>query len=250
MAPTDRRVTERVFMADFLAENSLYYQSRVSSFTLANANNNDGNLNNVAGSYTRVVSATVCNTEMKSGADENGQAAFSYQSVTQKFEIRIDVNGDDRKYTAVGTDKDGTEFEKEINPYEVDPTFADFTEFAALCSYIRDTENLADDIMKSISNIAADDIFEKMNYLSAFSNEVGQFEYAGLNNLSVESLMPHINKLIDALMNKGTDQETDWRKMTDKEWEKLLERVDNDIDDIIEEVKEEEEKIEEEEAQK
>ena len=35
------------------------------------------------------------------------------------------------------------------------------------------------------------------------------------------------------------DDEDDWRKMTDEEWEKLLARIDADIDDMVERVKEE-----------
>ena len=260
----------------------------------------------------------------------------------QGKKIRIDVNGDERKYTATGTDKDGKEFSKEIDPYNVDPTDADFTEFAALCSYIRDTENLADETMKFVDNVAADDIFERMNYLSAFSAEVGKFEFAGLSNLAAEKLMPHINRLMEVLINSGIgniegarinvvptgsiisstgiagnhfgswsalksfmdplggqelssveeaatkklnwvqaiseadvsfkrestgevmdvqdvlkmlietyskleskNEEDDWRGMSDEEWEKILDRVDNDINAMIELIREEAEKAKE-----
>ena len=214
-------------MTDFLTENSLYYQrSSFSSsyfFTNQNYKNYDFKtaietstneaLNDVdvsfeddskgKTSYTRIVSASVMTSQMSAIASSDGGTAYSYQGVMQKFEIRIDVNGDERKYTATGTDKDGKEFSKEIDPYNVDPTDADFTEFAALCSYIRDTENLADETMKFVDNVAADDIFERMNYLSAFSAEVGKFEFAGLSNLAAEKLMPHINRLMEVLINSG-----------------------------------------------
>lgn len=299
-------------MTDFLTENSLYYQSSSFSssyfFTNQNYKNYDFKnaietstnevLNDVDASfeddskgktsYTRIVSASVMTSQMSAIASSDGGTAYSYQGVMQKFEIRIDVNGDERKYTATGTDKDGKEFSKEIDPYNVDPTDADFTEFAALCSYIRDTENLADETMKFVDNVAADDIFERMNYLSAFSAEVGKFEFAGLSNLAAEKLMPHINRLMEVLINSGIgniegqaiseadvsfkrestgevmdvqdvlkmlietyskleskNEEDDWRGMSDEEWEKLLDRVDNDISAMIELIREEAEKAKE-----
>lgn len=299
-------------MTDFLTENSLYYQSSSFSssyfFTNQNYKNYDFKnaietstneaLNDVDASfeddskgktsYTRIVSASVMTSLMSAIASSDGGTAYSYQGVMQKFEIRIDVNGDERKYTATGTDKDGKEFSKEIDPYNVDPTDADFTEFAALCSYIRDTENLADETMKFVDNVAADDIFERMNYLSAFSAEVGKFEFAGLSNLAAEKLMPHINRLMEVLINSGIgniegqaiseadvsfkrestgevmdvqdvlkmlietyskleskNEEDDWRGMSDEEWEKLLNRVDNDINAMIELIREEAEKAKE-----
>ncbi len=209
-------------MADYLAENNVLLQSSYSSAYLyfsnfANKNkefenamkaSSDEQLNttelsddkqNKGTSYTRIVSASVMRSEM-STTTEGGRTAFSYQGVVEKFEIRIEVNGDDRKYTAIGTDKDGNEFEKEIDPYNVDPTDADFTEFAALCSYIRETENLADETMKFVSSFEVDDIFERMNYLSTFSNELGNLELAGWDNLSLEGFLPQINKLMETLM--------------------------------------------------
>ncbi|SEB07966.1 hypothetical protein SAMN02910384_03354 [Pseudobutyrivibrio sp. ACV-2] len=209
-------------MADYLTENNVLLQNNYSSAYLyfsnfANKNSefenalkasSDEQLNtaeltddkhNKGNSYTRIVSASVMTSEMKT-TTEGGRTAFSYQGTVERFEIKIEVNGDDRKYTAIGTDKDGNEFEKEIDPYNVDPTDADFTEFAALCSYIRETENLADETMKFVSSFEVDDIFERMNYLSTFSNELGNLELAGWDNLSLEGFLPQINKLMEALM--------------------------------------------------
>ena len=211
-------------MADYLAENNYLMQGAFSSSYLYFSNfvnnkdtdfekamkaSSDEQLNtteltedskNKGNSYTRIVSATVMNSELRTTTGANGITAFSYQGVMQQFEIRIDVNGDDRKYTAIGTDKDGQSFEKEIDPYNVDPTDADFTEFAALCSYIRETENLADETMKFVSDFEVNDIFERMDYLATFSSEMGKYEMAGLGNLSLENFMPHINKLMETLM--------------------------------------------------
>ncbi len=210
-------------MAEYLAENNYLFQSSFSSSYLYFSNfankdtsfenalktTSDEQLNtqeladggeNKGNSYTRIVSATVMNSELRTTTGEGGITAFSYQGVMQQFEIRIDVNGDDRKYTAIGTDKDGKPFEKEIDPYNVDPTDADFTEFAALCSYIRETENLADETMKFMGNFEVNDIFERMDYLTVFSSEMGKYEKAGMGNLSLENFMPHINKLMETLM--------------------------------------------------
>ncbi|WP_033154455.1 hypothetical protein [Pseudobutyrivibrio ruminis] len=210
-------------MAEYLAESNYLFQSSISSSYLYFSNfanrdtsfenalktTSDEQLNtqeltdggkNKGNSYTRIVSATVMNSELRTTTGEGGIAAFSYQGVMQQFEIRIDVNGDDRKYTAIGTDKDGKPFEKEIDPYNVDPTDADFTEFAALCSYIRETENLADETMKFVGDFEVNDIFESMDYLTVFSSEMGKYEKAGMGNLSLENFMPHINKLMETLM--------------------------------------------------
>ncbi len=210
-------------MAEYLAENNYLFQSSFSSSYLYFSNfankdtsfenalktTSDEQLNtqeladggeNKGNSYTRIVSATVMNSELRTTTGEGGITAFSYQGVMQQFEIRIDVNGDDRKYTAIGTDKDGKPFEKEIDPYNVDPTDADFTEFAALCSYIRETENLADETMKFVGDFEVNDIFERMDYLTVFSSEMGKYEKAGMGNLSLENFMPHINKLMETLM--------------------------------------------------
>ena len=210
-------------MAEYLAESNYLFQSSISSSYLYFSNfankdtsfenalktTSDEQLNtqeltdggkNKGNSYTRIVSATVMNSELRTTTGEGGITAFSYQGVMQQFEIRIDVNGDDRKYTAIGTDKDGNPFEKEIDPYNVDPTDADFTEFAALCSYICETENLADETMKFVGDFEVNDIFESMDYLTVFSSEMGKYEKAGMGNLSLENFMPHINKLMETLM--------------------------------------------------
>ena len=306
-------------MADVLTENGFYYQSMSSGFGFSNFANSLGTSLSTAdakesfklpdisavssaGSYTRVVSATVMSSQMMAQTGTDGRVAYSYQGVMQKFEIRIDVNGDDRTYTAVGTDKDGNPFSKEIDPYNVDPTDSDFTEFAALCTYICNTENIADEAMNFVSEIADSDIFKQMDYLSAFSTNISKYEMMGFSNLTAESLMPHINSLMEVLMNSGMSgsvgaistlnfeyvesgvtekveeaetsedettvkamtaedvlkmlmekyqkidhsDEEDWRKISDEEWEKLLAKVDSDIEEMQEYLAEEEEKVKQE----
>lgn len=153
--------------------------------------------------YTRVITANVWNSGMTSTQLADGKTAYSYQGAMQKFEIRIDVMGDSRKYTATGTDENGNEFSKEIDPYNVDPTDSDFTEFAALCSYIRDTEGLADEAMNAIDSVAPNDIFEKMNYLSELNGSINNFKMMGVSTLGAEQLLSHINRLMEVMMTSG-----------------------------------------------
>ena len=153
--------------------------------------------------YTRVISANIWNSGFGATQLADGKNAYSYQGVMQQFQIRIDVNGDTRKYTATGTDENGKEFSKEIDPYNVDPTDSDFTEFAALCSYIRDTEDLADEAMDAVDSVAPDDIFEKKNYMSELNGSVGNFQFMGVSNLGAEQLLSHINRLMEVMMSSG-----------------------------------------------
>lgn len=153
--------------------------------------------------YTRVITANVWNSGMTSTQLAEGKTAYSYQGVMQKFEIRIDVMGDSRKYTATGTDENGNEFSKEIDPYKVNPTDSDFTEFAALCSYIRDTEGIADEAMQAVDGVAPYDIFEKKNYLSELNGSINNFQMMGVSTLGAERLLSHINRLMEVMMTSG-----------------------------------------------
>jgi len=153
--------------------------------------------------YTRVITANVWNSGMTSTQLADGKTAYSYQGVMQKFEIRIDVMGDSRKYTATGTDENGNEFSKEIDPYKVNPTDSDFTEFAALCSYIRDTEGIADEAMQAVDGVAPYDIFEKKNYLSELNGSINNFQMMGVSTLGAEQLLSHINRLMEVMMTSG-----------------------------------------------
>jgi hypothetical protein len=153
--------------------------------------------------YTRVITANVWNSGMTSTQLADGKTAYSYRGMMQKFEIRIDVMGDSRKYTATGTDENGNEFSKEIDPYKVNPTDSDFTEFAALCSYIRDTEGIADEAMQAVDGVAPYDIFEKKNYLSELNGSINSFQMMGVSTLGAEQLLSHINRLMEVMMTSG-----------------------------------------------
>lgn len=153
--------------------------------------------------YTRVITANIWNSGFGATQIADGKTAYSYQGVMQQFQIRIDVDGDTRKYTATGTDENGNEFSKEIDPYNVDPTDSDFTEFAALCSYIRDTEGLADEAMGAVDSVAPDDIFEKKNYMSELDGSIKNYQLMGVSTLGAEQLLSHINRLMEVMMTSG-----------------------------------------------
>lgn len=153
--------------------------------------------------YTRVITANIWNSGFGATQLADGKTAYSYQGVMQQFQIRIDVDGDTRKYTATGTDENGNEFSKEIDPYNVDPTDSDFTEFAALCSYIRDTEGLADEAMGAVDSVAPDDIFEKKNYMSELDGSIKNYQLMGVSTLGAEQLLSHINRLMEVMMTSG-----------------------------------------------
>ena len=153
--------------------------------------------------YTRIITASICNSDFAATQLSEGRTAYSYQGVMQQFQIRIDVVGETRTYTAIGTDENGDEFSKEIDPYNVDPTDSDFTEFAALCSYIRETEELADEAMKAVDSVAPYDIFEKKNYVSELSSSISNLQLTGVSTLGTEQFLSQINKLMETLMSSG-----------------------------------------------
>lgn len=114
--------------------------------------------------YSRRISAKFKTEELIANSTENGETIYSYQASEQQFEIVININGDERNYFIKGIDGDGKAFEKEFNPYEVDPENADYTEFTALCLYIQRTDGYADSLMRDF--VQPENILEKHNYFS------------------------------------------------------------------------------------
>ena len=121
--------------------------------------------------YTRIITANIRTEEMTATIASNGEMIYSYSASEQSFQICIESDGENKTYKITGIDKDGNPFEKEFDPYEVDPENADLPEFSALCMYIQQTDEtadlLADDYFKT------DDILEKRNYfglLGGFTN--------------------------------------------------------------------------------
>ena len=113
--------------------------------------------------YTRCITTTIQTEEMYASQSENGEMVYSYKASEQSFNIYINSDGKNKTYSIEGIDKDGQPFTKEFDPYDVDPEYADFPEFAALCLYIQNTDETAD--MLANDYFATDDILEKCDYL-------------------------------------------------------------------------------------
>ena len=218
--------------------------------------------------YTRIITANIKTEEMTATIASNGEMIYSYSASEQSFQICIESDGENKTYKITGIDKDGNPFEKDFDPYEVDPENADLTEFSALCMYIQQTDEaadlLADDYFKT------DDILEKRNYfglLSEFANtsiydrmqsmldcanrlleEIGKIMdvRAGIEAVTGSFKMPDVTAAdLLALFeenNKMTSQDLkdsdDWRTMSDDEWDKMLEGIDKFIDAFRERIRE------------
>ena len=133
--------------------------------------------------YCKCIIANIKTEELYASQNDAGEMAYSYEKTEQSFQIFIKYDGHDKTYSVKGYDKDGNSFEKDINPEEVDPEYADFPEFSTLCMYFEHTEQtsefLADDYFDT------DDILEKMNYLEK------------VNNLRNENVMDKAKSMID-----------------------------------------------------
>lgn len=133
--------------------------------------------------YCKCIIANIKTEELYASQDGSGEMIYSYQKTEQSFQVFIKSDGHNKTYSVKGYDKDGNPFEKDINPEEVDPEYADFPEFSTLCMYFEHTEQtsefLADDYFDT------DDILEKMNYLEK------------VNNLRNENVMDKAKSMID-----------------------------------------------------
>ena len=148
-------------------------------------------------SYTRCITANIMTEEMFASQNDSGEMIYSYQRTEQSFQIYINSDGDKKTYTINGVDKDGNAFEKEFDPYDVDPENADFPEFAALCMYIQQTDATAD--MLANDYFSSDDILERCNYLDkleGFSSD-SFFEKAQYMVDSANRLVALLNQIVD-----------------------------------------------------
>ena len=142
--------------------------------------------------YSRCITASIRSEELFASQSANGEMTYSYKASEQSFKIWINSDGSNKTYSIEGIDKDGKPFTKEFDPYDVDPEYADFPEFAALCMYIQNTDETAD--MLANEYFATDDILEKCDYmdkLQGFSLD-GFFE-------KTQSMMDNIDKLMATL---------------------------------------------------
>ena len=151
--------------------------------------------------YCKCIVANIKTEELYASENESGEMMYSYEKTEQSFQIFIKYDGHDKTYTVKGYDKDGNPFEKDINPEDVDPEYADFPEFSALCMYFEQTEETAEFLEDDYFD--TDDILEKMDYLEKINN---------LKNGSVmdkaKSIMDHANRFFDTfrqMMNAKED---------------------------------------------
>lgn len=189
--------------------------------------------------YCKCVMANIKTEEVYAASSDVGEMIYSYQKTEQRFQVFVKYDGHEKTYTVKGYDKDGNPFEKDIDPNDVDPEYADFPEFSALCMYFEQSETtagfLADDSFDS------DDILEKMNYLEKVNelrNEDGSEEK--------EEVADYAKKLFRKLrlmfystedLAKELKEDKDWREMTDDEWDDLLGGMDQYIEAYKERIK-------------
>ena len=76
--------------------------------------------------YSKCIIANIKTEELYASQDDSGEMIYSYQKTEQSFQVFIKSDGHNKTYSVKGYDKDGNPFEKDINPEEVDPEYADF----------------------------------------------------------------------------------------------------------------------------
>ncbi len=142
--------------------------------------------------YKRIITANIKTEEMTATIASNGEMIYSYSASEQSFQICIESDGENKTYKITGIDKDGNPFEKEFDPYEVDPENADITEFSALCMYIQQTDETAD--LLATDHFKTDDILEKCNYFGL----LGDFANTSIFD-RVQSMLDCANRLLDEI---------------------------------------------------
>lgn len=130
--------------------------------------------------YCKCIVANIKTEELYASENESGEMMYSYEKTEQSLQIFIKYDGHDKTYTVKGYDKDGNLFEKDINPEDVDPEYADFPEFSALCMYFEQTEETAEFLEDDYFD--TDDILEKMDYLEKINNlKNGSLDFRGIS---------------------------------------------------------------------
>lgn len=167
---------------------------------LANGNENK-NSNDVAVTkptqavpYSRCITANIRTEEMFASQSADGEMIYSYKASEQSFKIWVNSDGENKSYSIEGIDKDGQAFTKEFDPHNVDPEYADFPEFSALCMYLQNTEETAD--LLANEYFASDDILEKKNYMEMLGNFGNDDMFAGM-----QSMIDYANKMFNEMQN-------------------------------------------------
>ena len=145
--------------------------------------------------YTRCITANIKTKEAYAQQNSDGEVIYSYRETEQSFNIIINSDGKDKTYTITGIDENGEEFERTFDPYDLDPKDMDYPEFAAMCMYIRQTDETADLIASSYFTDTSyfDGIFDRGNrvgLLGQYAEEYGDSE---------PSLADLANKIFDAI---------------------------------------------------
>lgn len=156
--------------------------------------------------YTRCITANIKTTEAYAQQNSNGEVIYSYRETEQSFNIIINSDGKDKTYTITGIDENGEEFERAFDPYDLDPKDMDYPEFAAMCMYIRQTDETADLIASSYFTDTSyfDGIFDRgdrVSLLGQYAEEYGDTE-PSLANLA-NKIFDAINTFFDRTMRES-----------------------------------------------
>ena len=145
--------------------------------------------------YTRCITANIKTKEAYAQQNSNGEVIYSYRETEQSFNIIINSDGKDKTYTITGIDENGEEFERAFDPYDLDPKDMDYPEFAAMCMYIRQTDETADLIASSYFTDTSyfDGIFDRGDRVSLLG------QYAEEYSDTEPSLASLANKIFDAI---------------------------------------------------
>ena len=145
--------------------------------------------------YTRCITANIKTKEAYAQQNSNGEVIYSYRETEQSFNIIINSDGKDKTYTITGIDENGEEFERAFDPYDLDPKDMDYPEFAAMCMYIRQTDETADLIASSYFTDTSyfDGIFDRGDRVSLLG------QYAEEYSDSEPLLASLANKIFDAI---------------------------------------------------
>lgn len=146
--------------------------------------------------YTRCITASIRTQEMIAQESSDGQVIYSYYETEKSFQVIINSDEQENKtYTIKGIDDNGQEFEREFDPYALDPEDMDYPEFSALCMYIQETNETADLIASSYFTDASyfDGIFDRGDRVGLLGKYAEEYE-------DIEgTLASHAARLLNAI---------------------------------------------------
>lgn len=146
--------------------------------------------------YTRCITANIKTKEMLAHETSDGDVIYSYAETEKSFQVIINSDEQENKtYTIKGTDDNGEEFEREFDPYNLDPECMDYPEFSALCMYIKETDETADLIASSYFTDTSyfGGIFDRGDRVGLLGKYAEEYEHIG------STLATHAQKLLNAI---------------------------------------------------